>query len=233
MKKIFVLIAVIVLVSCSKDDNAVVTKKMLTSFTVTENGAASTTELAYDENRNITGITTDGVVKYTFAYNKGNLIVMYDGPQDDPNTNELFNILYQNNQPSDYIGESGISSFITYNATTRKYIFVASALEVLLKNRDIASINETEGDILAAIAYDETEMHFGCLHNAPNSSIWILPFFTDTYSDLSTQAMTSVTLNGTVYTAANTFDEEGYVTKMVLTSAGATTRTVEYHYTQM
>ncbi|RDI15722.1 hypothetical protein [Flavobacterium sp. AG291] len=231
MKKIFLLVTVVLLASCSADDNNVVTKKLLSSFTITESGSISTTEFAYDANRNITGITKDGMTEYSFAYNKGNMIIIYDGALDNPDTKQLYNILNQNNQPTDYIDSDGKSWFITYNSTTKKYTFEGSGIEVLLKSRDIASVNDADDVVLATMEYDEEKL--GCLYNVPTNNVYLLPLFTELYGYISAQAVKKITLNGTEYAVTNTYDEEGYVIKMVLMTEGGATRTIDYNYVEL
>ena len=232
MKKMFfALFALTTLASCSDDDsnsnNNGETQKYVTSMTIGEGGNAEVITFQYDENKNLKTYLEDGDVSYTFTYNDNNELVTVTDAFDEPSTIE---IQYTNGILSGYTMD-GATYPITYNESTKKYLFAGFEVEIGLEGRDIGTVAEAGGENYITIDYFDA--YKGPMYNVPTKDIFLVSLFTDLYYLTSTRPISGLSDDGENYTTESTYDEDGYVTKMILKSGSATEDVVTFQYSDL
>lgn len=212
MKKILlVFLAMAMLVSCNSDDDNKPTQKFMTTAIIDGDPIV----FQYDDNKNLKAMYSYGEPMYTFDYdNDNNLIAVSD--EDDTDT-PFITIQYQNGQIAS-ITNSGMTIPVTYNEQTSKYVFGGVNIEAGLVGKDLGTIDEIGGDNILTMEY--VSDHKGPFYNTPTKNSFLYALLVDLYYFTSTKPIAKVTDMGEVYTAENTYDDEGYVIKSVLTSGG-------------
>jgi hypothetical protein len=232
MKKLFfALFALTALVSCTDDDsnstNNEETQKFVTSMIIGENEDAEMITFQYDENKNLKAYLEDGDVSFTFTYNSNNELVSVTDAFDE---SSFVEIQYTNGVLSGYT-MNGSTHAITYNEETKKYLFGGFGIEIGLEGRDIATVAEAGGEDYITVDYFDD--HKGPMYNVPTKDIFLVSLFTDLYYLTSTKAISGMNDDGEDYSTESTYDEDGYVTKMILKSGSGTEDVVTFQYSEL
>ncbi|PZR22433.1 MAG: hypothetical protein DI539_05690 [Flavobacterium psychrophilum] len=222
MKKVlFALLAVAMLASCNNDDDSNKNQKFMTSVSI--NGDVAVFQ--YDEKKNLKSISSDGDIIYGFNYDgSNNLISVTDG--DDA----FVTLQYENGQLESITNGDAVLP-VTYNEATKKYLIGGAGIEVGLSGKDIATVDETGGDNLLALNYSSDNK--GPFYSVPTRNVFLLPLLLELHYFMSTKPITQVTENGTTYTTENTYDEDGYVTQMVMKSGTEIQGTIIFQYSKL
>lgn len=229
MRKLFMLCAVVLLASCSGDDDKNINegpKKFMTSIAMNDEPGTGAIQFEYDENKNLKAILENGDVEYSFAYNTNNELTAIN----DGNSESVIEILYDNGQLSGYM-TGGETYPIAYNVQTNKYVFNSTEIEVALKGRDLGAVNDAGG--ANRLTLDYNTLYKGPMYNVPTKNIFLLSLFLNLYYYVSTSPVTGITEGGTAYTTENTYDEDGFVTQMVIESDTQTLATVKFSYSEL
>lgn len=226
MKKLFALLAVVMLVACNSDDDNNGPKKYATAFRIGTDDTAPWIQLLYDNNNNLTSIVAEGETEYSFAYNGNELAsITYGGPDEAPN----YQFVYENGKLKGYtIGEDTTLNAISYNEQTKKYTVEDENIEIGLNGRDLATLGPVGGAAVIDLKYDGSRK--GALYNVPTKDFFLLSLFANLYQYAGIRPLTSVTANSDAYTAENTYDSDGYITQMTLMQGGVEEYTIQYQY---
>ena len=229
MKKLFMLFAVALLASCSGDDdknNNDGPQKLLTSVALNDDPDAGAISFQYDEKKNLKAILEDGDVEYSFTYNNNNELTGIN----DGNGESFFDIQYDNGQLSGYTAY-GETYPITYNEQTKKYVFNSTEIEVALKGRNLGTVNDIGGADRLNIDYNDS--YKGPMHSVPTKNIFLLSLFLNLYYYVSTSPISAINESGSIYTAENTYDEDGFVIQTIIKSGTQTQGTIKFQYSEL
>lgn len=225
MKKLFfALFALTVLVSCSDDDNEG-PKKYVTSMTLGEGENHDVISFQYDENKNLKAYVEDGHVEYSFIYNSNNELLSITAE-----TGSAIEIKYEDGKLSGYTA-NGVTSPIAYNEQTKMYIFEDLDIEAGLKGRDLGIVNLIGAGNHTTIDYNDS--YKGPMYNVPTKNIFLLSVFLNLYYFVTTKPITALDDSANEFTTENTYDADGYITKMVLKSGTETKGMITYQYTEL
>jgi hypothetical protein len=232
MKKLFfALFALTALVSCTDNDsdsnNNEGTQKFVTSMTIGEGEDADLITFQYDENKNLKAYLEDGDLEYTFTYNDNNELVAVTDAFDESST---VDIIYTNGVLSGYT-LNGTTYPITYNEATKKYLFGGFGIEIGLEGRDIATVAETGQENYLTIDY--FDVHKGPMYNVPTKDVFLVSLFTDLYYLTSTKPISGMNDEGQNYTTESTYDQDGFVTKMILSPEIGTDDVITFQYSEL
>ncbi|MHA3786942.1 hypothetical protein ACX0HA_01930 [Flavobacterium hauense] len=232
MKKLFfALFALTALVSCSDDDtnstNNEETQKFVTSMIIGEGEDAEMITFQYDDNKNLKTYLEDGDVSFTFTYNSNNELVTITDAFDESSSVE---IQYTNGVLSGYTID-GSTFPITYNEETKKYLFGGFGIEVGLEGRDIGTVAEADEEDYVTIDYFDA--YKGPMYNVPTKDIFLVSLFTDLYYLTSTKSISGMNDEGQNYSTESTYDEDGYVTKMILKSGSTNEDVITFQYSEL
>jgi len=232
MKKLFfALFALTALVSCADDDtnstNNEETQKLVTSMIIGEGEDAEMITFQYDDNKNLKTYLEDGDVSFTFTYNSNNELVTVTDAFDEASSVE---IQYTNGVLSGYTID-GSTFPITYNEDTKKYLFGGFGIEIGLEGRDIATVAEAGEENYITIDYFDA--HKGPMYNVPTKDIFLVSLFTDLYYLTSTKSISGLSDEGQNYSTESTYDEDGYVTKMILKSGSTNEDVITFQYSEL
>lgn len=228
MKKFLALFAALTLAACSGDDdnNEVKQNKFVSTITtsysdIPEDGEVIT--FLYDDQRHVKSIVASDEIVASFTY-EGDNVVSIAG---DDSGESQYNFTYTNGILSGYSAYD--ESFpITHDAQANSYNFGDLAAILYVSGRDFGKALNTDGTTFSEITYDAGKK--GALYNVPGNNLFVMTFFSQLYPFMSSQAMTSVTESNTKYTATNTYDNEGYIVKSVLTTVDGVAVTLNYTY---
>jgi len=227
MKKFLALFAALTLAACSGDDdnNEVKQNKFVSTITTSyddspEDGEALT--FLYDDQQHIKSVVASDEIIASFTY-QGDNVVSIAG---DDSGEAQYNFTYTNGVLSGYSAYEE-SYPITHNAQANTYTFGDDAV-LYVSGRDFGKAVDSDGGTFTEVTYDTGKK--GALYNVPGNNLFVMTFFSQLYPFMSSQAMTSVTEGDFKYTATNTYDNDGYVIKSVLTSVGGGVITLNYTY---
>ena len=232
MKKMFfALFALTALLSCSDDDsssnNNEETQKFVTSMVIGEGDNAELITFQYDDNKNLKAYLEDGDIEYTFTYNDNNELVAVTDAYDE---SSFVEIIYADGVLSGYT-INGTTFPITYNEETKKYLFSGFGIEIGLEGRDIATVAEVGNENYVTIDY--FDIHKGPMYNVPTKDIFLVSLFTDLYYLTSTKSISGMNDEGQNYSTEGTYDQDNYVTKMILKSETGTEEVVTFQYSEL
>ncbi|ALM48874.1 hypothetical protein AMR72_08215 [Flavobacterium psychrophilum] len=234
MKKIVTLLALIILASCSSDDNNDVnngSNKYLSSFSIGSDDGTEQSEVVtviYDDNDNIKAFVADDDIIFAYKYDSdNNLISMSRGFNSDAE----YTFQYTNGRLSGYTDVySGTTTAITYNDQTKMYVIGDSDREIGLKGRDIGVVNDVDGENMYTFNYDDSKK--GALYNVKGDNLFVLSLFSEFYQYLSVRPMTGISVFENTYTLENTYDSDGFLTKAAITTNGESQGVLMYQYTE-
>lgn len=181
----------------------------------------------YDDNKNLKTYLEDGDVSFTFTYNSNNELVTVTDAFDEASSVE---IQYTNGVLSGYTID-GSTFPITYNEDTKKYLFGGFGIEIGLEGRDIATVAEAGEENYITIDYFDA--HKGPMYNVPTKDIFLVSLFTDLYYLTSTKSISGLSDEGQNYSTESTYDEDGYVTKMILKSGSTNEDVITFQYSEL
>jgi len=228
MKKFLALFAALTLAACSGDDdkNEVKQNKFVSTITVSYADTPEDVEVLtflYDDQKHVKSIVDSDETFAAFTYQGDNLVSI----ADDDTAEAQYNFTYANDI------FSGYSSFgelipITHNAQANTYTLANSGAVLYVSGRDVGKIVEADGTVNIEVTYDTSKK--GALYNVPGNNLFVLTAFSQLYPYISSQAMTSITESSFKYTANNTYDNDGYISKSILTSTDGVVFTLSYTY---
>jgi hypothetical protein len=232
MKKMFfAFFALAALVSCTDNDsdsaNNEETQKYLTSVIIEENGDSKLITFQYDENKNLKGYLEDGDLAYTFTYNDNNELVSVTDAFD----NSSVEIQYTNGVFSGYTTQDDEWRPVPYNEVTKKYLFGEFGRQIGLEGRDIASVADDSGQNYLIIDY--FNVHKGPMYNVPSKDLFLVNMFTDLYYVTSTKPISGIYDQGQNYSTESAYDQDGFITKMILKSGIGTAEVVTFQYSDL
>lgn len=215
--------------SCSNDDDTDQTatvKKYPESFILTKDGESTTTKIHYNDQMQITGYTDD-YSTISFIYENGRVVKVKENTATT--STDPYGLYYSNGILSrlDHYSESYT---VTFNSQQNSYA-VGDMLSFGLQEKDIAyvnNINEKEN-----FSYDNSRK--GPLYNLTDKDLFPVTLFsTFQYYYLSTKPIATITLNNngltSILSSQNTYDNDGYISSMVLKSETEEVFRVEYKY---
>lgn len=234
MKNVLILISILFIVGCSKDDDnnsgADTTKKYLERVSLT-NSNNDTHEIlfTYNSNKQIIGYTRGTITELSYDYDQRKLIRIND--------TGLNNIPYQFFYTNTIL--SGIKHYdnaypATYNQADNSYNFEGGNLKIGVTGNDLAYVDENNGNNIYTFNYNA--LNKGPMHDVSMDSPFLLPLFSEsTFLFLTSMPISQVRINDngieTLYNAVNTFDNDGYVTSIILRSASEELLRAQFIYT--
>lgn len=220
-------ISALSLLSCNNDDDTPEPemKKYPESIVLTKDGESVTTKISYNDKMQIIGYSEPNS-NITFTYQNDRVTEVRENNNSVPYTLQYTNGIL-----------SGLTHYsdpypVTYNSQQMSYS-IGNLLNFGLQGKDIAYVtNSSENE---KFAYDNSKK--GALYNLPDKDLFPVTLFsTFQYYYLSTRPIQSITLsnNGTqnILSSENTYDDEGYITTMILRSSTEEVFRVEYKYFQ-
>lgn len=228
MKKFLALFAALTLAACSGDDdnNEVKQNKFVSTITTSYNDDSADGDVItflYDDQKHVKSVVASDEIIASFTY-QGDNVASIAG---DDSGEAQFNFTYTNNILSGY-SAYGDSHPITHNAQANSYDFGDLAAVLYVSGRDFGKAVESDGTIFSEITYDTGKK--GALYNVSGNNLFVMTFFSQLYPFIASNAMTSITESSSKYTANNTYDNDGYVIKSVLTSTQGEVVTIDYTY---
>lgn len=228
MKKFLALFAALTLAACSGDDdnNEVKQNKFVSTITTSYNDDSADGEVItflYDDQKHIKSVVASDEILASFTY-QGDNVVSIAG---DDSTEAQYNFTYINDVFSGYSYYED-SYLIAHNAQANTYAFGDTGAVLYVSGRDLGKVVDADGNVNMEVTYDSSKK--GALYNLPGNNLFVLTAFSQLYPFISSQAMTSVAEGDYKYTASNTYDNDGYITKSVLTTVDGEVITLNYTY---
>jgi len=228
MKKFLALFTVLTLAACSGDDdkNEITQNKFLSTVAITYNDYPDFYDVRsfyYDNKKHIKTVTKNDSIIAAFTYEGDNVVSIAYDEENVP----LYHLTYNKGVLSGFSFVHD-NHTITYNGQANTYTINNLGPVLHVSGKDFFKRVDFNGEVNTEVKFDSTKK--GPLYNVPGDNLFVVTFFGELYPYVSAQAMISVTESTYAYTASNTYDDEGYVTRAVITSSGHEIATLNYTY---